>query len=89
MLGRTNGANIYNFSNYVDELVSQSDIEKYLSPILDDNDRIKHIKGCLGQYSQYIQLFEKASPHRDRRSPPVISPTLFTPFLLVAHPCPC
>lgn len=60
MLGRTNGANIYNFSNYVDELVSQSDIEKYLSPILDDNDRIKHIKGCLGQYSQYIQLFEKA-----------------------------
>ena len=70
VLKRIKGGNIMSFSNYVDNLISQSDINKYLLSTLniDDKKDIIYIRNCLEQYVEYIKLFEKEFERAKRNS---------------------
>jgi hypothetical protein len=50
-----------NFSKYVNELITQNDINKYLIPRLNSKtkDDIIYIKNCLGKYVEYTKNFEQ------------------------------
>jgi hypothetical protein len=60
VLTKINGANIMCFSKYVDELISQNDINKYLIPKLHNSrDEIQYIRNCLGKYVEHAERFEQ------------------------------
>ena len=70
ILKKIKGGNIINFSNYVDILISQSDINKYLIPLFDENKKkeISHVQKCLGKYIDYTKIFEKELERAKRSS---------------------
>ena len=70
ILKKIKGGNIINFSNYVDSIISQSDINKYLISLFDENKRkeISYIQNCLGKYIEYTKIFEKEFERAKRNS---------------------
>ena len=71
ILKKIKGSNIINFSKYVDDLITQSDINKYLIPKLDPTikSEITYIKNCLGKYVEFTKNFEKEFERAKRNSP--------------------
>ena len=60
LLQQVDGSNIINFSKYVDNVIHQSDINKYLiQNLYDSKNDIIHIYNCLGKYIEYTKLFQK------------------------------
>ena len=61
ILKKIKGGNIINFSKYVDDLISQSDINKYLISQLNEKKKsdIIYIQNCLGKYVEYAKKFEQ------------------------------
>ena len=58
ILNKIKGGNIINFSKYVDELISQNEINKYLiSNLNDSKNEIQYIRNCLGKYVEYSKRF--------------------------------
>ena len=55
VLKKIEGANILNFSKYIDEIIQSSDIDKYLIPNLNSNtkEEIFYIYNCLSKYDNY------------------------------------
>ena len=70
ILKKIKGGNIINFSNYVDDLISEADINKYLISQLDENDKneINYIRNCLGKYVEYVKQFEQEFERAKRES---------------------
>ena len=70
ILKKIKGGNIINFSNYVDDLISEADINKYLISQLDENDKneINYIRNCLGKYVEYVKQFEQEFERAKRDS---------------------
>ena len=60
ILEKIKGGNILNFSKYVDNLITQYDITKFLIPKLKKSENnIMYLQNCLGQYIEYSKRFEK------------------------------
>ena len=60
ILEKIKGGNIINFSRYVDELISQEEINNCLiSKLNNSKDEINYIHNCLGKYIEYVEMFEK------------------------------
>ena len=60
ILEKIKGGNILNFSNYVDSIINQKDINDYLIPKLKNSkNNIFSIQNCLGQYMTYYKKFEQ------------------------------
>ena len=60
LLKQIDGSNIINFSKYVDNLIHQSNINKYLIKNLSSSkNEIIYIYNCLGKYIDYAKLFEE------------------------------
>ena len=70
VLKKIKGGNIINFSNYVDSLITEEDINKYLISQLDEDakSKINYIKNCLGKYVEYAKIFEKEFERAKRDS---------------------
>ena len=60
LLKQIDGSNIINFSKYVDNLIHQSVINKYLIENLSSSkNEIKYIYNYLGRYIEYTKIFEE------------------------------
>ena len=60
ILEKIKGANILNFSKYVDNLISKKDINKFIIPLLKKSKyNIFYIQNCLEQYIEFSERFEK------------------------------
>ena len=70
VLKKIKGSNIINFSRYVNDLITQIDIYKYLIPRLDSKTKneIIYINNCLGQYIEYNKIFEEEFERAKRNS---------------------
>ena len=69
VLNKIKGGNIINFSKYVDELISQNEINQYLiSNLNDSKNEIQYIKNCLGKYIEYSKRFEQEFERAKRDS---------------------
>ena len=69
ILKKIKGANILNFSKYVDNLITSSDIKNILIPLLGISKKnILYIQNCLGQYIEYSIRFEKEFDRAKRES---------------------
>ena len=69
ILEKINGSNIINFSRYVDELISQEEINAHLiSKLRDSKNEINYIQNVLGKYSEYVKLLEKELERAKRNS---------------------
>ena len=70
ILKKIKGGNIINFSNYVDNLITEEDINKYLISKLDEKakNEINYIHNCLGKYVEYAKIFEKEFERAKRDS---------------------
>ena len=70
ILKKIKGGNIINFSNYVNDLIAEADINKYLISQLDENAKseINYVKNCLGKYVEYTKQFEKEFERAKRDS---------------------
>ena len=69
ILKKIKGGNIINFSNYVDNLITEEDINKYLISKLDEKakNEINYIHNCLGEYVEYAKIFEKEFERAKKR----------------------
>ena len=59
ILGKTEGSNLINFSNYVDETINSEQIDNILKLL--NKDKLKEIKDIqyrLSKYNEYIKLFD-------------------------------
>ena len=69
LLKQIDGSNIINFSKYVDNLIEQSDINKYLIQNLSSSKReIIYIYNYLGKYIEYTKIFEQEFERAKRES---------------------
>ena len=69
ILKKIKGGNIINFSNYVDSLINQKDINKYLIPKLNySKNQIAYIQNCLGKYVEYSKRFEEEFERAKKKS---------------------
>ena len=69
ILEKIKGGNIINFSRYVDELISQKEINDYLlSKLNKSKKKINYIYNCLGKYIEYVEMFEKEFERAKRNS---------------------
>ena len=60
VLEKMRGSNIINFSKYVDETINSYELKNILNLLKKDNlDEILDIKGRLGKYNKFIDLFNK------------------------------
>ena len=69
VLEKIKGGNIINFSRYIDEVISQEEINTFLiSKLNDSKNRINYIQNCLGKYKEYVELLEKEMERAKRNS---------------------
>lgn len=60
ILNKINGINVVNFSKFLDDEINENHIEK-MKELLNENDlyEINDIKNRIGQYVEYIKIFEE------------------------------
>ena len=69
VLKKINGSNIICFSKFVEQLISQNDINKYLIPYLNKTKgEIQYIRNCLEKYVEYSKRFEQEFERAKRNS---------------------
>ena len=69
MLNKINGINVVNFSKFLDEEINENHIEQ-MRELLNENDlyEINDIKNRIGQYVEYIKIFEEEYEKSKRES---------------------
>ena len=70
ILKKIKGGNIINFSNYVNDLITEDNIKKNLISKLDEKSKseINYIHNCLGKYVEYAKQFEQEFERAKRDS---------------------
>ena len=69
MLNKINGINVVNFSKFLDEEINENHIEQ-MRELLNENDlyAINDFKNRIGQYVEYIKIFEEEYEKSKRKS---------------------